>query len=247
MRRFRACAFNAAFLAWTIVLGIVGLAVRAVARHRALDLARLWVRGTVRLLDRVGGVSILVSGREHLGQSGALVAAEHRAAIDSLVWLALVRRPSYVMKQELRRIPLVGALLEPAGMIPIDRAGGAPALRAMLRAGRAAMASGRTLVIFPEGTRVACTGDAALQGGIVALSGHGAIPVVPVSTDSGRAWGTGFLLRTDKAAGRGPVAIRIAIGPPIGRGIRDPRPSIEAAWRAGDDRIASGAGLWTSL
>ncbi len=248
MTRLRALLFNAAFLVWTVGLGIVGIGVRTAYRNRALDLARLWVVGTIALLRVVGGIPILVSGRDRLGDgAGLLVAAEHRAAIDSLVWLALVRRPSYVMKQELRRLPLVGPLLEPAGMIPIDRRGGATALRAMLRGGREALASGRTLIIFPEGTRASRTGEVPLQAGIAALTARGMVPVLPAATDSGEAWGSGFLLRV---RGRPGVArpIRILIGERLGEQARsDPRLAIALAWRHADEAILREEGSWTRL
>ena len=248
MTSLRAALFNLSFVGWTIVLGVVGLWVRSVSPDRALDLARLWVTGTVRLLQVVGGIRILVGGRERLGDgTGRLVASEHRAGLDSLVWLALVPRPSYVMKQELRRLPLVGPLLEPAGMIAIDRRGGAKALRAMLKAGRDALDRGRTLVIFPEGTRAARTGDVKLQGGITALAGRGTHPVLPVATNSGEVWGPGFLLRM--TGGRAPGdPIRIMVGEPVETlpGL-DPREAIAAAWREADERIRRGDGSWTTL
>ncbi len=58
------------------------------------------------------------------------------------------------MKRELTRIPLVGPMLLLAGMIPLEREGGAAALRQLLRATDRAVADGRQVVIFPEGTRL---------------------------------------------------------------------------------------------
>ena len=247
MTALRAVLFNACFVGWTIVLGVAGFFVRGFAPSRALDLARLWVVGTIRLLRTVGGIPVLVAGRERLGDgAGRLVASEHRAGLDSLVWLAIVPRPSYVMKRELRRLPLVGPLLEPAGMIAIDRQGGARALRLMVRAGRDALDQGRTLVIFPEGTRAARTGDVPLAGGITALAGRGTHPILPVATNSGEVWGPGFLLRT--AGGRRGDTIRIMIGGAVDtpRGA-DPREAIAAAWRRADEQIRDGDGDWTRL
>ena len=248
MFALRAALFNLSFVGWTIVLGIVGLAIRTFAADRALMLARLWVVGTIRLLRLVGGIRIVIGARDRLGDgAGLLVAAEHRAGLDSLVWLAMVPRPSYVMKQELRTLPLVGPLLEPAGMIAIDRQGGARSLRRMLKAGRDALGQGRTLVIFPEGTRAPHTGAVRLQGGITALAGRGAHPILPVATNSGEIWGPGFLLRVfgDRPRGR---TIRILVGPPIDTADgEDPREAIAAAWHEADAAIRDGTGAWTLL
>jgi 1-acyl-sn-glycerol-3-phosphate acyltransferase len=237
MRALRALAFNAVFLAVTLVLGMAGLAVRAFARDRAFALARLWIRLTIAALRTVGGVRIEVVGRENLPRGPAVIAAQHQAGIDTLLWFTLVDAPSYVMKQELRRLPLVGGLLEPAGMIAVDRSGGAASMRSLLRAADAALARGRQIVIFPEGTRVVPGARAKLQPGIVALAGRGA-PVIPVATDSGVAWGSGFLLRL---SGRRRNVIHLAIGRPIEAGGTRAGllGSIENAWRQGEAAIAA--------
>ena len=83
----------------------------------------------------------------------ALIASRHQSAFDTIVWLTLVPRCCYVLKQELLRIPLFGPLMPLAGMIAVDRDGGAAALRGLLREGERAVREGRQIVIFPEGTR----------------------------------------------------------------------------------------------
>ena len=49
----RAIAFDAWFVAVTILLGVVGIFVRLLARQRAADLARLWIRLTLAGLRRI--------------------------------------------------------------------------------------------------------------------------------------------------------------------------------------------------
>ena len=70
-----------------------------------------------------------------------------------MVWLTLVPRCSYVVKQELLRIPLFGGLLA-AWMIPVDRALGPATIRILLREAERAARQARQIVIFPQGTRV---------------------------------------------------------------------------------------------
>jgi 1-acyl-sn-glycerol-3-phosphate acyltransferase len=74
------------------------------------------------------------------------------------------------------------------GMIPVDRAGGATALRRMLKAADQAVAAGRPIIIFPEGTRVAPGEQPPLQPGFAGLYRALGLPVVPVAIDSGRLW-----------------------------------------------------------
>ena len=232
MRSTRALAFNLFFVLLTLALGLVGIVVRLAAPNRAFWLARTWIRITVAALRVIGGIRIVVTGADNLPTGAAVIASQHQAGIDTLLWFTLVPRPSYVMKQELRRIPLVGPLLEPAGMIPVDRSAGAAALRAMLRSADAALAAERQIVIFPEGTRLHPGARGRLQPGIAALAGRGA-PTIPVVTDSGHAWGRGMLLRL---RGRRRDVIRVHLLPPLPAAASraDILCGIDTSWREGE-------------
>jgi 1-acyl-sn-glycerol-3-phosphate acyltransferase len=73
-------------------------------------------------------------------------------------------------------------------VIPVARETGATALRRMLKAGRAAIAEARPVIIFPEGTRVQHGEMAPLRPGVAGLYKALDLPVVPVALDSGRLW-----------------------------------------------------------
>jgi 1-acyl-sn-glycerol-3-phosphate acyltransferase len=228
MTTLRAALFSLYFYALTTLLGIAGIGVRLFARHHALAFARFWIVLVLAGLRHICGIRICVTGRENLPESGpALLASQHQSAFDTLVWLTLLPRPSYVMKQELTRIPLFGPLLVPAGMIPVDRKAGQAALRGMVAATLRARDSGRQIVIFPEGTRVPPGEHVTLQPGIAAVAIRLGLPVIPVATDSGRHW-------RKAAFGKIPGTIHIAIGPPIPAGT--PRQAlldrIEDHWHA---------------
>jgi 1-acyl-sn-glycerol-3-phosphate acyltransferase len=232
MQVFRAIAYAVYFYAVTLAFGIAGIFVRLFARHRALGLAKAWAGTLLAGLRPICGIGIEISGLEHVPVDGpALIASQHQSEFDTLVWMRLLPLPSYVMKQELTRLPLVGPMLVPAGMIPVDRAAGATALRRLLQDTAAAAAAGRQIVIFPEGTRVAPGARVDLQPGIAAIATRLNLPVLPVATDSGRRWMRGIL---GKREGR----IHIAIGPPIAAGSRRKTllEEIERFWRLAETR-----------
>ena len=135
------------------------------------------------------GIAWSVTGRQHVPAGPVLIAAQHQSTFETLLWVALLPDMVFVLKQELIRIPLFGGMLTAAGMIAVDRAAGASAIRGLLREGAAAIAAGRQIVIFPEGTRVAPGVRATLQPGVAALASRLGVPVVPALTDSGLAWG----------------------------------------------------------
>ncbi len=227
MRPLRSALYAVYFYAVTLLFGIGGMAVRVLAPRHALPFAKAWTATLLAGLRPICGIRLQVTGQENLPAHGpALLASQHQSEFDTLVWMGLLRRPCYVMKQELTRTPLVGPMLVPAGMIPVDRAGGAAALRRLLQDAEAARDSGRQIVIFPEGTRVSPGGRVPLQPGIAAVATRLGLPVIPVATDSGLRW-------TRSRLGMRPGTIHIAIGPPISPGAkRDALLSgIETFWR----------------
>ena len=87
-------------------------------------------------------------------------------------------------------MPFYGWYALKAGMIPIDRRGGAKALTSMVarRAGRGRRNS-RSIMIFPEGTRSTVGTKVRYQPGVAALYSALDVPLVPVAVNSGLFWG----------------------------------------------------------
>ena len=183
----RSAMFNLFFFGATFVLTLFGTFVRFLAPHRVMDLAIGWARLLLWGARVICGIRWRVVG--DLPTGAALIASHHESAFDALVWMTLVPRPAFVMKHELLRVPLFGALTRPAGMIVVDRDGGAKALRKLMRDAARAVTDGRQIVIFPEGTRAEPGTLLPLQPGVAALAASTGLAVIPVVTDSGRCWG----------------------------------------------------------
>jgi 1-acyl-sn-glycerol-3-phosphate acyltransferase len=115
-----------------------------------------------------------------------LFAAKHQSMYETIELVRMLDRPAIVLKQELIGIPLWGRIAQGYGVIPVDRAGSASALRAMVVAARAALAEGRSVLIFPEGTRVAPGEQPELRAGFAGLYRALNLPVVPIALDSGK-------------------------------------------------------------
>lgn len=221
----RSALFNAWFFLMTLALVTWGIVLRRAAPHRVHALARLWARLSIAGARVLCGIRVDVTGLEHLPAGAALVASQHQSAFDTMIWLCILTRASYVVKAELGRVPLFGPLLRPGGQILVDRAAGATALRHMVRDAQHAVQAGHTVVIFPEGTRVAPGQRTALLPGIAALTGYLGMPVLPAATNSGVLWGRRAFL---KRPGTIHVAIGPAIAPNLPRRLMTQR--IEQAW-----------------
>ena len=118
----------------------------------------------------------------------ALYAAKHQSMFETLELALMLDAPAVVMKAELARIPIWGWAARRYGVIVIDRAGAGQAMRQMMREARAALDAGRSIVIFPEGTRVRPGEQPPLRAGFAGLYRALGVPVVPVALDSGRVW-----------------------------------------------------------
>jgi 1-acyl-sn-glycerol-3-phosphate acyltransferase len=213
MMLLRSALFALWFYGGTFLTTFLGLPVLRLGRPRVAAYAVFWARLMLFGLRWICGVRWEVTGLEHLpGEGPALLASMHQSAFDTLIWIVLAPRFSYVFKQELSRIPIFGGYLLASGMIPVDRSAGGAALRSLLRHTDRAVAEGRQIIIFPEGTRVAPGVRAALQPGVAAIAARTGLPVIPVATDSGLVW-------PRQAFRKRPGVIHVAIRPPLPPGL----------------------------
>lgn len=221
MTALRSALFNALFFSITAMTCVLGLALLPFPRRLMRRYVQGWARLILWLLRVVCGIGLRVTGRENLPAGPVVVAAKHQSAYDTVVWLALLPDPVYVLKQELLKIPAWGRLARHYGSVAVDRKGGATALKRMVREAGAVLAEGHQIVIFPEGTRTLPGQRIPYQPGVVALAAASGAPVVPVATDSGLRWGRGALSR------KLPGPITVAILPPLPPGL--PRVQLVAA------------------
>ena len=185
----RAAAFNAAFVAWTVIIGVFGLPFLAAPRRAAMRLGRLWSAGVVTLLRALVGLDYRVIGLDHIPAGGCIVAMKHQSAWEAIVMPLALDDPAPVVKRELLLVPIYGWYMARAGAIAIDRKAGAAALRRIVAAARPAAAEGRPIVIFPQGTRVPPGVTVTYQPGAFALYQALSLPLVPAALNSGLFWG----------------------------------------------------------
>ena len=174
-----------------------------------------WSRLQRWSLRHLIGARVVIEGAPIEGP--ALYAIKHESFFEAIDACALLRRPVVLAKAELFRIPVWGSVARAYGLIEVERDAGAKALMTMMRAAKAAVAAGRPLIIFPEGTRVPHGERRELQAGFAGLYKVLGLPVVPVAVDSGPSYKPALKPRR-------PITYRF--GEPIPPGL--PRAEIEA-------------------
>lgn len=182
------------------------------SRKSAIKAGHPWAAGTIWLARVLLNIRYEIRGAEHITNEPVIYASKHQSAWDTAIFLLLLRQPSYVLKRELLRIPLWGWYLWRMGMIAIDRSAGASAMKQMIRDAKTRITEGRTIVIYPEGTRTRPGTPPTYHPGVVALYSQLGVPVVPVALNSGLYWGKDAFIKK-------PGTITISFLPPIPPGL----------------------------
>ena len=195
MNRARALVFNVAFFAWTALLGTIALPVLLMPRRTVMRFGAFWSRGVLFLLRTIVGLDHRIVGFDRIPAGGAIIAMKHQSAWDALILAQAFEDPAPIVKRELLLLPIYGWYARRAGSIGIDRKAGAGALRRMVAAARKAVAEGRPIVIFPQGTRVMPGASMPYQPGVFALYRALSLPLVPAAVNSGLFWGRRSFLK----------------------------------------------------
>lgn len=121
-------------------------------------------------------------------EGAAIVACNHLSYLDPLTNADAVvragRRPRFLAKDDLFKIPVIGTVLRGANQIPVHRgtADDAPLRRALK-----ALTEGECVVIYPEGTVTRRPDHLPMEGktGAVRLSLASGVPITPLAS-----WGS---------------------------------------------------------
>src|ERR1035437_536938 len=181
MQLLRSIAFDVFLGVWTVLaaLPVPVLWLLGTPPPRVRAAARFWMRGVMFGLRWIVGLDYAERGRTNIPQEPCLVIANHQSPWETLVLALIFPDASLVAKQELVRIPIFGWFLKKYPMILIDRASGPRAIRKMVSQTRAALAEGRHVIVFPEGTRKRLADPVRFRRGIELLYSELGLPVLP--------------------------------------------------------------------
>src|SRR5450631_3363643 len=200
-------------------------------------IARTWARILFWLLDKVCGLKFTVEGRERIPAGNHIVMCNHTSAWETIAQFLIFPPQVWVLKRELLWIPLIGWGLKLLRPISINRGEGHRAVNQVIEQGKARLADGLWVIIFPEGTRVVAgaTRKFGVSGALLAIAAGKC--VVPLSHNAGTFWARrGFLKK--------PGTIRVIIGEPIesvGKNPRELNDEVKQSIEAGLARIAASA------
>jgi 1-acyl-sn-glycerol-3-phosphate acyltransferase len=187
MMMIRSSLFNIIFALWTILIGISCLLLLPLENGVFLA-GKTWAKGTLFFLRIICGITHEVRGAENIPHRPIIIASKHQSAWETIAFFIFFTRPVYILKRELYLVPVINFYAWAMGAVAINRKSGAKAMRKMLTDTVKTLHKGNSIVIFPEGTRMAPGTAPHYRSGIVGIYKQAGTGVVPVALNSGLYW-----------------------------------------------------------
>lgn len=207
----RSIIFNIFFYLWNAFCFVLFIPFY-INYHLCYKVSKIWAMGLVWGLKNIIGVTIIVEGWENLPKnSGCVIASKHQSAFETFFYWVLPN-VAFVYKKELAYIPLFGFYHMVLRNIAVDRKAGGTALKKVLNQAKQRVSEGRTVVIFPEGSRIKKHEMVEYKPAIYGLYKLPEIKVLPASLNSADVWPKGAFIKK-------PGTIKVTIFSPIEKGM----------------------------
>ena len=223
MQTLRSLVFTVFLFLWTLLYAtFFVLAAPWVDQRRRHVLVVFYAKRIFDVLRVTCRLRHTVEGLENLPAEPHVAYWKHASAWETFAQFLVGPPKVIVLKRELMFIPVFGWGLKLLHSIAVDRGAGASAVNQVVQQGRSRLAEGHSILIFPEGTRVAAgeTRRYGVSGAL--LASRVGCKVVPIAHDAGYYWPRRGLIKK-------PGTIRVVVGPPIDAAGRDPREINELA------------------
>ncbi|MBL8510216.1 MAG: 1-acyl-sn-glycerol-3-phosphate acyltransferase, partial [Betaproteobacteria bacterium] len=172
----------------TLFYGLFTVPLSILYHDWGYECARSWGRQTLRLAKYLCGLDYRIDGLENIPSQPCVVMAKHQSAWETVAMITYLPRSVWIIKRELLWLPIIGWVLGGLKSIAIDRKKGASARDQILAQGKARLSNGYSVIIFPEGTRIAPGKRGRYGLGGAYLATGAAVPVLPIAHNAGECW-----------------------------------------------------------
>ena len=194
---------------WGIIMLVMSLRVRGTPLYW---MAVRWLRWAIDGARVILRIEVRVAGMENLpdgARSPAILLVKHQSTLETFLLPTLMPHPlAYVFKKELLYVPFFGWAMGRLDMIHIDRSQRAKAFNRVVAQGKALLAQGIWIIMFPEGTRIPRGEKGVYKSGGTRLAIETGAPVIPIAVSSAKCW-------PRKAFIKVPGLVDVSIGAPI--------------------------------
>ena len=166
-----------------------------------------WSRLNLWGLKIICGLDYRLEGQQNIPKGACIILSKHQSTWETIALISLIPHPkAWVLKRELLFVPIFGWVMYLFKPIAIDRKSGRKAVFQIIEQGIQRLESGLSVVIFPEGTRVAPGTHKRYGVGGALLAKKSGFPVIPVAHNAGVFWKRRGILKY-------PGTIDVRIGP----------------------------------
>jgi 1-acyl-sn-glycerol-3-phosphate acyltransferase len=187
----RSLAFNLVFYPLSLLCAFAAwVAAKTAGKPAVRAVLGWWTRRVRDLVALVLGGRIEVRGRERLPPGGPqLLVSKHQSELDAIMMFSLFPDFTAVVMQELERYPFVGAIVKALDFITVAVDGGPQGRTAVVVEGaRRALAEGRPVLIYPEGTLMSLGARERYRTGAWRIYAATGAAVTPVAQSVGAIW-----------------------------------------------------------
>lgn len=155
-------------------------------------LLRFWSGCFIYGAKYILGINFRIEGQENIPAEPVIFMGNHQTYWESVAMTEFFPNINVVTKRSAMAIPVFGWGLKYAPMIPVDRETPGKNIRRILKDGKISIQEGRSILMFPEGSRVPIGEIRPFVRGFEMLYKYCNTNVVPFVTDAGRWWPVGF-------------------------------------------------------
>lgn len=205
----RSVLFYLVYAVVMVVFGTITCTIGILMPYKMRQNVVTWANAIIiKWLNISCGIKLKVDGLENIPSTPCVVLSKHQSGWETFYLQRVLRPVSTILKKELFWIPFFGWGLYFMHPIAINRSNPREAMKQILSQGKARLAEGNNILIYPEGTRtpVGKAGNYGRSGAALAIAAG--VPVVPVAQNSGYCWPAHTFIKW-------PGTIQVSIGQPI--------------------------------
>lgn len=189
--------FNIIFYFSILIFGLIFLPTLA-SRKWTAKAVRFWAKLIILCLKKIFNISIIFKNNYVMKNEGALIAANHKSAFETIYFLAIYEKVIYVVKKELQYLPIYGWYAMRLGNIFVDRKKKIESIRRLSKNIEYFISNGFKVIVFPEGTRQPENTIGKIKPGIFLIQSITKRPIYPIYIRSGGAWPRNSFLKYKK-------------------------------------------------
>ena len=159
---------------------------------------KFWAIIILFFLEKIVGAKILYQNKYIFDNRGYLIAANHQSVFDTIFFLKEFDKVIYVVKKELKFIPIYGWYALRLGNIFVNRKERIKSVKSISEKVFKSLSKNYKVIIFPEGTRQLENKIGIIKPGVFAIQKFCKCVVYPIYISSNRVWPKNTFVKKNK-------------------------------------------------